>query len=239
MDFSRDQRINRSVPHISVVIPVRNEERSVSPLRQEIAEALKSLSYEVIFVDDASIDGTLSQLMDLKETRTIRLEKHSGQTAAFSTGFKAARGDIVVTLDGDGQNDPADIPLLLRTLSTNGVDVVAGRRLERADSRVVRMASGCGYLLRRLMFADDVRDSGCSLRVYKAAALEGIELRPGDHRFLPLLLRRRGFTIREIPVRHRPRAYGSSNYTLFKIFPALGDLLRIRFARGYNDKRHL
>ena len=226
-----------SLPEISIVIPAYNEEENLIPLTSAIAEALAALEtrYELLFVDDGSSDGTADILQELvtkrPEVRMIRFRYNAGQTAALDAGFKRARGQVVVTLDADQQNDPGDIPHILETLKD--YDVVCGIRQCRQDTRWRRLSSKIANSIRRSVLHDDIIDIGCSLRAYRRHCLTSVKLYHGMHRFLPVLLRLEGFRIGQIPVSHHPRRYGLSKYNARnRAWRALMDLLAVRWMQS-------
>lgn len=217
---------------LSVVVPVRDEEASIDGLLHELDAALAGLGLELewVFVDDASADGTRVCLQAWLEKdprlRVLSLPQWSGQSTALDVGLRAARGDVVAILDGDGQNDPADLPALLAGLAT--ADVVSGVRQGRRDPWSRRVASRVANGVRRAILRDDVTDIGCSLRVVRAHWLRRIKLYRGMHRFLPILLSIEGARLAERPVHHRPRTAGRSKYGVGnRFFPALLDLLAV------------
>jgi glycosyltransferase involved in cell wall biosynthesis len=234
---------------LSVVAPARNEAESLRALVGEIASAVTPLgvTYEIIVVDDASSDGTLQVLHELMadcpQLRPLRLEPRgrgaagNGQSAAFAAAFRRARGRIVASLDADLQNDPADLPALLRAMERHDADLVQGdRSASRCDGAVRRATSRVGRLARRLILADTIRDTGCSLRVMRrevAIALAGPLEFAGMHRFIPVTARQLGFTVVETAVRHRPRRAGRSAYgVLDRGLPALLDCFAVRWMRS-------
>ncbi len=223
-------------PEISVVVPAYNEEENLVPLTSAITETLAALgvSYELLYVDDGSRDSTRQVLRDLAakqpEVCFIRFRRNAGQSAALDAGFRRARGRVVVTLDADLQNDPADIPGLLERLKD--YDVVCGIRQGRQDTWLRRMSSMLANSIRRQVLGDDIVDIGCSLRVYRRDCLASIKLYDGMHRFLPVLLSIEGFRIGQTPVRHHPRQYGRSKYNLRnRAWRALTDLLAVRWMK--------
>ena len=223
-----------SPPTLSVVIPAYDEEPNVEACYREVVDVLAPLgqSFEVIFVDDGSTDGTFAILARLAETdprlRVLRFRRNAGQTAALAAGFRAARGDVVVTLDADLQNDPRDIPGLLRILA--GCDAVWGWRTERQDSWSKRMASRAANAVRQHFTRDGIHDTGCPLKVFRRAALDRLTLYRGMHRFLAALLRMEGFRVVEVPVRHRPRHAGRSKYGNWgRLWAGLADLWAVRW----------
>lgn len=202
---------------ISIVVPVYNEKDNIRPLIEEITAAMAQTGspYEIVYVDDFSCDGSLEELHRLRqEFKTLRVIAHSrncGQSAAVASGFSAARGNTVVTLDADRQNDPADIPALLEQL-TEGVEMICGLRKKRRDSAIRKLSSRVANAFRNAVTGDRVSDTGCGLRAVRRAALAEIPVFNGMHRFLPTLMRFQGFTVREVPVNHRPRTAGVSKY---------------------------
>jgi dolichol-phosphate mannosyltransferase len=231
-------------PEISIVIPVYNEEESLPLLDAEIRQAMRPLgrSYEVIYVDDGSIDGSAGVLRRLAgedpAVRIVRQRRNSGQSAALDAGYRFARGGIVVTLDADLQNDPADIPRLLARLDT--CDVVSGVRAHRQDSWTRRASSRVANRVRNRLTRDDVTDVGCTLRACRAEVLRRVPMFDGAHRFLPTLLRMEGARVVEIPVHHRPRLHGQPKYNIGnRLGRALADLLAVRWMQKRRLDRSL
>ena len=224
-------------PEVSVVIPAFNEEGPIVACVREVDEAVKGVRrpYEIIVVDDGSTDRTFDLLKDLKKDvpalRVLRFAANCGQTAAFDAGFKAARGQFVVALDADQQNDPADIPRLLELAGE--WDVVCGVRAKRRDSLVRRISSRIGNGTRNLLTGDNIRDVGCSLRAFRAECLRDLKLYKGLHRFLPTLLKWEGWSVTEVPVNHRPRQSGRSKYGVWnRMFRGLRDLFAVRWMKS-------
>ena len=218
-------------PEVSVVVPVLDEEGNVADLAREIARAFQGAAYEMIFVDDASRDGTLQALQALKAElpmlRVLTHEKNAGQSRALRTGAEAARGRVLVTLDGDGQNDPADAPALVERLKAGGpgLGLVGGMRLKRQDSWSKRIGSRIGNGVRRRLLRDDAVDTGCGLKAMWLQAYLRFPYFDHMHRFLPALAKREGLRTDFVEVRHRPRASGRSKYTNWRRLKAsLGDL---------------
>jgi len=217
-----------------MVIPLRDERENLVPLWNELRPVLEGIGrgFEVLFVDDGSVDGS-REVLDLLSAsdgriRVLTLESPSGQTAALDAGFRAARGDLVITLDADLQNDPADIPILLDRMGP--LDAVSGYRLRRHDSWLRRLSSRVANGVRNRVTGDHVLDTGCSLKVFRRRCLERVRLWDGMHRFLPTLLRLEGFSVGQIPVRHRPRVWGSSKYGIRgRLFRGCADLLAVRW----------
>ena len=213
---------------ISIIVPVFDEEDNVLPLVREIAVALdkESRSFELVFVDDASRDKTWDRIQEARRldprVRGVRLARNSGQSAALWAGVESTTGGIIATLDGDLQNDPADLPMLFAEL--NRVDFVCGARVNRQDDWLRRISSGIARLARKAVLGADIRDTGCALRAFKRAALDGIFPFHGWHRFLPILVQGGGATTKEVPVNHRPRVAGISKYGVWD-----------RFGRGIFD----
>src|SRR5205807_5708394 len=203
-------------PDLSVVFPVYNEEENIPILLDEIAKALagKPWSYEVIAVDDGSTDRSLAILHELRakhpQLRILAFEKNSGQTAALDAAWRAARGTFVVSLDADLQNDPADIPAMMRTLEASKADMVIGVRVNRHDTWSRRMQSKIGNGVRNWITRDQITDTGCSLKLVRREAIDRIRLYTGMHRYLPTLVQMHGYNVDEMPVNHRPRQFGVS-----------------------------
>lgn len=221
---------------LSVVFPVFNEEENIPILLAEIAGALKGTpwSYEMIAVDDGSSDGSLQALRQLQaqypSLRIITFEKNSGQTAALDAGWRAARGMYVVSLDADLQNDPADIPSMMRRLEETGNDMVIGVRVNRHDTWSRRMQSKVGNGVRNWITGDRITDTGCSLKLVRRQAVQGLQLYTGMHRFLPTLVRLQGYKVIEMPVNHRARKFGLSKYgAMNRAFRGLADCLAVRW----------
>jgi glycosyltransferase involved in cell wall biosynthesis len=224
------------VPDLSVVIPVYNEEESLPPLWAELREVLERLevAFEVVFVDDGSRDRSAEIVRAFRDAdprvRLVRLKENGGETAATDAGFKAARGRRVVVMDADLQNDPADIPTLLSHL--DHWDAATGWRVERArgDNLVRRVSSRVANHLRNWLSQESIQDSGCTFRAFRRECLRGLVLYKGFHRFIPTLLKMRGYRVIEVPVRHRPRRFGRSKYgVLNRALVAFADLLAIRW----------
>jgi dolichol-phosphate mannosyltransferase len=232
-----------SRPEISLVIPVYNEKESLPVLAAEIREALGPLgrSYEVIFVDDGSADGSPEVLRSLAREdpalRIVRQRRNAGQSAALDAGFRFARGEVVVTLDADLQNDPADIPRLLERL--DGCDVVAGVRARRQDDWVRRVSSRIANRVRNRVTHESIMDVGCTLKAFRAEYLRRIPMFTGMHRFLPTLLKMEGARVVEIPVNHRPRLHGQPKYGIGnRMWRALADLFAVRWMqKRWIDRR--
>jgi dolichol-phosphate mannosyltransferase len=215
---------NLSMTALSVVVPVKDEALNVGPLAREIAAALAGEpSFEIVFVDDGSGDGTAAELGALKaEIPALRVIAHGrniGQSRAIRTGVRAARGEIIATLDGDGQNDPADIPRLLAVLrgtpESERVGLVSGIRMHRQDTANKRLASGFANRFRSAMLKDGAVDAGCGLKVFRREAYLALPYFDHMHRFLIALMLREGYDVRYVEVEHRPRRHGASKYKNF------------------------
>ena len=200
-------------PAVSVVVPLFNEEESISILQQELNAALKGVDYEIVFVDDGSLDRTAERIERSPNVRVIRFEKNTGQSAAIYAGLHAARGAIAVLIDGDLQNDPADIPQLLSEIA-RGADLVCGYRLKRRDTPLKRGTSRIANAIRSRYTKDGVRDTGCTLKAMRRECVAALVPFKGMHRFIPALVKAAGYRLVEIPVNHRPRQFGKSKYGL-------------------------
>jgi dolichol-phosphate mannosyltransferase len=200
-------------PALSVVVPLYNEEENVLILQEELRAALTGLDYEIIFVDDGSIDRTAERVGAAGNIRLIRFEKNSGQSAAIYAGLTTARGETVVIIDGDLQNDPADIPKLLAEIA-RGADLVCGYRVKRRDTLVKRATSRIANAVRSRYIKDGVRDTGCTLKAIRRECVSTLLPFKGMHRFIPALVKAAGYRLVEVPVNHRPRRFGQSKYGL-------------------------
>ena len=221
----------------SVVIPVRNEGENIQRLFSELKEVMDLLgdSYEVIFVNDGSIDNTKDEILKLRDVVLIDFVRGYGQSAAFDAGFRAARGEVVISMDGDLQNDPHDIPKLVFALDNKNLDVVTGFRAKRMDRFSVRFMSFFGRVLRVVLFNDKIYDAGCSLRVYRKDALLGLVLWGEMHRYMLLLLKKNGARIGQVRVNHRKRVFGRTKYNVTKAFRGFIDLLFVWFVLNFED----
>lgn len=227
---------------LSVVIPIYYEEENIRPLYEAVTAALDptGLSYEIITVDDGSGDGSFAVLKELaladKRLRVIRFRRNFGQTAAMAAGFEAARGAVIIPMDGDLQNDPADIPLLLEKIS-EGFDVVSGWRKDRQDAFINRtLPSRIANGLISRMTGVHLHDYGCTLKAYRREVLEGIGLYGEMHRFVPALASRVGAKVTELAVRHHPRLHGQSKYGISRTMRVVLDLITVRFLLSYATK---
>ncbi len=222
-------------PFISVVIPVLNEAECIAQLHEEIVSVCEKegYTYEIIIVDDGSTDGTGDIVKKLAPVVYIRLRRNFGQTAALDCGIKKARGKLIVTMDGDQQNDPADIPMLIRHLEENDLDVVSGWRKHRKDPLMKRLSSRAANFVRGLMIKDGLNDSGCTLKVYRAECFNGISLYGEMHRFIPAVLKIKGYRIGECVVNHRPRLTGYTKYGWKRGLKGLIDMVSVWFWHKY------
>ncbi len=225
---------------LSVVIPVYNEAENLEALHERLHAVLPrlGLSYEILFIDDGSVDPSpeiLRKLLSIDpHVRVVTFARNAGQSAAFDAGFRRARGGIVLTLDADLQNDPADIPKILEEMKR--FDVVCGWRTKRNDTWVRRVSSKIANGVRNRLSNETIRDTGCSLKGYRREHLARLKLYDGMHRFLPTLLRMEGCTVTEIPVSHHPRRAGVSKYGIGnRVFRSFRDLLAVRWMKA----RHL
>jgi dolichol-phosphate mannosyltransferase len=200
-------------PRVSVVVPLFNEEANMPILQLELRAALGGLDHEIIFVDDGSIDRTVERIENAANVRVLRFAKNAGQTAAIYAGLQAARGATAVLIDGDLQNDPADIPKLLAEIS-RGADLVCGYRAQRKDTLVKRLTSRVANFVRSRFTKDGVRDTGCTLKAMRRECVGALVPFKGMHRFIPALIKAAGYRLVEIPVNHRPRRFGRTKYGL-------------------------
>jgi dolichol-phosphate mannosyltransferase len=222
---------------LSVVIPVFNEEANLEPLHERLHAVLPrlGLSYEILFVDDGSRDRSpeiLRKLISLDpHVRVISFAENAGQSSAFDAGFRRARGEIVVTLDADLQNDPGDIPKILDGMQN--ADVVCGWRAKRNDPWIRRVSSKIANSIRNALSSETIRDTGCSLKGFRREHLGRLKLYDGMHRFLPTLLKMEGCKVAEIPVDHHPRLAGTSKYGIRnRVFRSFRDLLAVRWMKA-------
>jgi glycosyltransferase involved in cell wall biosynthesis len=222
---------------LSIIVPVKDEEENIDILADEINQAMANLglSWECVWIDDGSTDTTAARLKRLSENdprhRYVLLARNFGQSAALSVGFKSATGNLVATLDGDGQNDPADIPRLIEILLQHDVDIVNGVRKKRHDSLIRKISSKIANNFRDWVTGDSVTDVGCSVRVFRSQCVERIPVFKGMHRFFPTLVRLQGFTrIMESPVNHRPRVRGKTKYGIQnRLWVGLADLAAVKW----------
>lgn len=220
----------------SVVIPLKNEEDNILDLIQELEPVMSSLKepWELICIDDGSTDRTLDILKkiakDKKFLRIVIFKRNYGQSSAFDAGFKYAKGEFVITLDGDRQNDPADIPKLIAAIEN--CDLVCGHRFNRRDPLIKRITSRLANGVRSRVCQDGMQDTGCSLKIYRTTCLRSIKMYQGMHRFLPALFTIEGFRVKEVDVNHRERVKGKTKYNFFnRSFNTVWDMLAVRWMR--------
>jgi len=232
----------RSMPEISVVVPVYEEQDNVLPLYEQVHEALRPLTdkYELIYVDDGSGDNTVRRVQELRRqddrVRVLVLRRNFGQTAAMRAGIEAALGTVIVTMDGDLQNDPADIPRLVSMIDA-GYDLAVGWRRDRQDPFLTRVLPSkiANWVIARLTGVR-VHDNGCSLKAYRARVIKGVPLYSEMHRFIPALSVASGASITEVVVRHHPRRFGVSKYGLSRTFKVLLDVIAVRTVMRCTDR---
>ena len=200
-------------PAVSVVVPLFNEKENVPILQAELEAALDGLQYEIIFVDDGSTDATVTRVRESDRVRILRFAKNAGQSAAIYAGLHAANGATAVLIDGDLQNDPADIPKLLREID-RGADLAVGYRTKRKDTLLKRLTSRIANFVRSRFTKDGVRDTGCTLKAMRRECVQALVPFKGMHRFIPALVKGAGYQLVEVPVNHRPRKFGVSKYGL-------------------------
>ena len=224
--------------YLSIIVPVFNEEGAIVDLHRQIVAAGQQLngSFEIIFVNDGSTDDTLENLKKLSPIKIINFRKNFGQTAALDAGFKAAQGKYITALDGDGQNDPHDILKLLEKLKQDNLDMVAGWRRHRHDPFLKKFFSRCAAIIRKLLINDGVHDSGCTLKVYKKECFNYIDLVGEMHRFIPALLKIKGYKIGELEVDHRPRQTGQTKYNWRRGIKGNLDMISIWFWKKYASR---
>ncbi|HOF00112.1 MAG TPA: glycosyltransferase family 2 protein [Spirochaetota bacterium] len=223
------------MPEISIVAPIFNEKDNVAELHREIKETCEAnrYTYEIIFVDDGSTDGTYQIAKNLSPIKYIRLRRNFGQTAAMDAGIKEAKYKYIVTIDGDRQNDPNDIPNLIKHLESNDLDVVSGWRRRRKDTIIKKFTSRGANFLRKIIINDGIHDSGCSLKIYKKECFESISLYGEMHRFIPAILEIKGFRVGEIEVNHRPRTAGKTKYNWKRTVKGFIDMISVWFWNKY------
>ncbi len=220
---------------LSVVVPVYDEEENVKALSEEIGSVLESMdvSYEILFVDDGSTDSTVEILKSLPDIKVVKLKKNFGQSAAMQAGFDHAKGRLLVTMDGDMQDDPANIPRMVEELE-KGYDVICGWRHKREDKFTKRTFSRMSNWLRRRLLGETIHDSGCSLRVYKSDVARDLKLQGEMHRYIPALLNWRGSDVGEVKVTHRKRGGGETKYGAKRLVKGGLDLMFVTFWYRYS-----
>lgn len=221
-------------PYLSVVVPLYNEEENAKELHSRIVSACRELnrSFEIVFIDDGSTDKTVEECGKLRPLKFIQFRKNFGQTAAFDVGIKNSSGEIIITMDGDLQNDPADIKLLLAEME-NGYDAVAGWRWQRRDPLGKKIFSRGANILRKIFVKDKIHDSGCSLKAFKRECFKDVDLFGEMHRFIPAIIELQGFKVGEVKVSHHPRIHGKTNYNWRRSVKGLVDMISIWFWRKY------
>jgi len=230
-----------SAPEISVVIPVFNEEENILALHDKLNASLDALnlSYEILYVDDGSRDGSFEHLNQIasqdERVKLIRFRRNFGQTAAMAAGMEYSRGRVIIPLDADGQNDPADIPRLLEKIE-EGFDVVSGWRLKRQDNTIRKIPSRVANKIISQVTGVKLHDYGCSLKAYRAEVMKDVSLYGEMHRFIPAYAAMVGARVTEIPVSHHARIAGKSKYGMNRIFKVMLDLLVVKFLGGYGSK---
>ncbi len=217
-------------PELTIVVPLFNEEGNVALLQEEIARALAGREYELILVDDCSTDATRERIAREPHVRVLEFEQNAGQSAAMFAGMNAASGRFVGLLDGDLQNDPADLVKLLAERERTGVDLVCGYRANRQDTLSKRLSSRVANFVRSRFVGDGVRDTGCTLKVMRRECVGALFPFKGMHRFIPALVKGAGFTLAEFPVHHRARLHGVSKYGFAnRAFRATADMFGVRW----------
>jgi glycosyltransferase involved in cell wall biosynthesis len=224
---------------LSLVVPMMNEEENVAPLFHAVREALEGIDYEFILVDDGSTDATVEKMKSLADERTtiVILNRNYGQTHAMAAGIEVATGELIATIDGDLQNDPSDIPWMIEKLEKEKWDVVAGRRLKRQDGMFLRKVPSkiANWIIRRSTGVD-LKDYGCTLKVFKQEVAKNLGLYGELHRFIPVLAKMYGAKMVEVDVKHHARVHGVSKYGLGRTFKVMSDLLLMLFMQKYRTK---
>jgi dolichol-phosphate mannosyltransferase len=222
---------------ISVVVPLMNEEDNVKFLIEEVDKALKDFDYELILVDDGSTDNTVEEIKKHMndKIKLVILNRNYGQTSAMAAGIEVAEGDIIVTIDGDLQNDPSDIPMMIEKLN-EGYDVVAGIRAKRKDEPFRKFLSKIANKIIRKVTGVHITDYGCTLKVFKKEVAKNLQLYGELHRFIPILAQMYGAKITEVPVKHHERKYGKSKYGFNRTFKVISDLMYLVFMQRFGQK---
>jgi dolichol-phosphate mannosyltransferase len=224
---------------LSIVVPVYNEQENIKPLLDEFAKTMGNIEHEIIFVDDGSTDTTKEEILahSKEHISLIAFSRNFGQTSAMAAGIEAATGKYIATIDGDLQNDPADIHHMLEIIKTGNYDVVAGRRLKRQDGMfLTKIPSKIANWIIRKVTKVEIRDSGCTLKLFTANIAKKLDLYGELHRFIPILADIKGAKIIEVNVKHHPRKFGYSKYNIFKTFKVISDLLLMLFFQKYRQK---
>jgi glycosyltransferase involved in cell wall biosynthesis len=224
---------------LSVVIPIMNEEKNIEPLFKALREALEGIDYELIFVDDGSTDKSVEKIKELadKDTKLIVFSRNFGQSLAMMAGIDTAKGDVIATIDGDLQNDPKDIPIMLKKMQTEGWDVVAGVRAKRQDGFLLRKIPSkiANYIIRKSTGVY-LKDYGCTLKLFKKNVAKNLGLYGELHRFIPVLAKLYGAKMTEMDVRHHKRMHGESKYGIGRTFKVISDLMLMLFFQKYGTK---
>jgi glycosyltransferase involved in cell wall biosynthesis len=229
----------RTIMDLSIVIPIKDERENLARLHDRLTDALRALpSYEIVLVDDGSTDGSHVEMESLAvqdaRLKVVRLRRNFGQSAAMQAGIDFASGDVIVTMDGDLQNDPADIPMLIETLRTGDYDAVFGLRANRQDTFINRtLPSRLGNWLIRKVTGVEIKDMGCTLRAIKKDLAKSLSLYGEMHRFIPVLVQHAGATFVQVPVQHHPRTAGKTKYNITRTFRVLLDLITVKFMQSY------
>jgi len=224
---------------LSLVVPMMNEEENVQPLFKAVREALEGIDYELILVDDGSTDKTVEKMRELADDRVkiVVFKRNYGQTTAMAAGIDIAEGELIATIDGDLQNDPRDIPMMIKKLEDEGWDLVAGRRAKRQDGMLLRkIPSKIANSIIRKLTGVYVHDYGCTLKLFRKDVAKNLELYGELHRFIPVLASLNGAKITEVDVKHHPRVHGESKYGIGRTFRVLSDLLLMVFMERYRQK---
>ena len=228
-----------SSPAISVVVPLYNEEDNVVAMQRELAEALTGLDYEIVLVDDGSTDQTAARVQTSDRVRLLCFEKNAGQSAAMHAGIHAAKGNVIAMIDGDLQNDPKDIPALVKLLD-QGFDLACGYRAKRKDTPFKRLQSRIANFVRSRFVGDGVRDTGCTLKAMRRECREALLPFNGMHRFIPALIASMGYKVTEMPVNHRPRVAGVSKYGFGnRAWRATMDMFGVRWLNSRRVRYHV
>lgn len=227
---------------ISVIVPLYNEEENIEPLHEQLSITLNDLNrrHEILFVDDGSTDNTFRNMLKVheknKNIKILKLRKNFGQSAALKAGFDHAKGNIVISMDGDLQNDPADMPELIRKIETEDYDVVCGWRADRKDPLSKKISSKFANLLRKISTGEKIHDSGCTFRAYKNGCVKNLDLYGETHRYIPAMLLWKGYRIGEVKVKHHPRKFGRTKYGLHRLGKGFLDLIVISFWQKFSAR---
>jgi glycosyltransferase involved in cell wall biosynthesis len=224
---------------LSLVIPIMNEEDNIKPLFEAVERALEGIDYEVIIVDDGSTDKSVKRAKELASSRfkIVVFQRNYGQTTAMAAGISIANGELIATIDGDLQNDPSDIPMMIKLLKEKDVDVVAGRRVRRKDGFFLRkIPSKIANWLIRKTTGVYLHDYGCTLKLFKKKVAKSLDLYGELHRFIPVLAEMQGAKMIEVPVKHHPRVHGESKYGIGRTLKVVSDLMLMLFMQKYRTK---